>query len=1002
MSSRVISTTLLASLLFSTTQLSAQGQTGTVTGRVTDAATQSPLIGASVSVADRSGLTDVNGRFNFTGVAAGTHTLRARMLGYQPATQPVTLAGGETVTVDVALAPQAVGLAEIVVVGYGQQAAGNITGAVTRVSSEEFNTGRVVSPAQLIQSKVAGVQVVDNNEPGGGLSVRIRGATSVNASSEPLYVIDGLPIGTGAGGGLSAGRDPLNFLSPDQIESISVLKDASAAAIYGANAASGVVIIQTKSGRGRPHLEYTGSTSISSATRFPSMLNAEQFDSLVRQYAPQHAGLLQTSNTDWFDLVSQSAFGQEHNVSVSGSDPSRNWRIWGGYLNQEGVIRGTVTERLNAGFNYAQRGFGDRLDLRTSFKISRLDDLFTPGGVLSNAAQMGPTQPAFDQNGAFYEWPGNLLTSPDNPVAVLALARDRGITNRRAGNVQVGYRLPWVEGLRANVNLGIDDARAERFTYFSDLLHGQTKTGNDGSDYSQDFSQTNRVAEAYVNYAGALNAMPGVVDVTAGYSYSESEAAYPWTLLSGLIPGATGIIQPRTTQGFNDIQESRLISFLGRVTYNLNDKYLIAASLRRDGSSRFGPENQWGTFPSVSLGWRISQEPFLSGMTALADLKLRASWAKTGNQAFGNYQQYATYRTGDAQTQYQFGSEFVRTVRPGAYNPFIRWESTKSWDVGADFAFSGQRLSGSIDFYLKDTDDLIFNVPVCAGCNLSNFATLNIGSMRNRGFELSLSARLMDRPSGGLRWTADFSAARNTNEVTAIYASNGTTRVLTGLVAGGVGTFVQVLQPGEPINSFYLFEQRYDATGKPIEGGYVDQPTVRDTVACPAAPGCVGLYRPDGVINQDDRRPFHDPAPKWILGHSSYLSFGKFDVSFTMRAYMGNYVYNNVSSNLGTRQELSRGAPYNLHASALETGFATPQYLSDYYVEDASFLRMDNITVGYSLDWGGRPMRLFATVQNAFTMTGYSGVDPTAGLNGIDNNIYPRSRTFTSGLNVRF
>ena len=348
----------------------------------------------------------------------------------------------------------------------------------------------------------------------------------------------------------------------------------------------------------------------------------------------------------------------------------------------------------------------------------------------------------------------------------------------------------------------------------------------------------------------------------------------------------------------------------------------------------------------------------------------------------------------------------MTTVRPGAYNPFIQWEGTNAFDVGLDYGFGGQRVTGAIDWYNKQTSGLIFTVPVCAGCGLSNFNQQNIGKMRNRGIELSLNAALLDqRKTSGVSWNASFTAAHNKNEMLQIYASQGVTRVLTGLVAGGVGTFIQVLQPGQPINSFYVFQQKYDAQGKPIQGSYVDQPTLKDTVACPAAPVCGGpgrLYRPDSVINQDDRRPFHDPAPKWILGHSSYLTYRNFDVSFTLRAYLGNWVYNNVASNLGTYSEVTRASPYNLHASVLNTGFTTPQYLSDYYVEDASFLRLDNITAGYSFNYRGQPMRIAGTVQNVFTITGYSGVDPTAGLNGLDNNIYPRSRTFTGGLTVKF
>jgi TonB-dependent starch-binding outer membrane protein SusC len=393
-------------------------------------------------------------------------------------------------------------------------------------------------------------------------------------------------------------------------------------------------------------------------------------------------------------------------------------------------------------------------------------------------------------------------------------------------------------------------------------------------------------------------------------------------------------------------------------------------------------------------------------MGGLNDLKLRASWGRTGNQSFASYQQFTTYTVGDAQSQVFFGDQFINTMRPSAADPNIKWEATDAYNFGVDYGFANGRFTGSVDVYRKDTEDLIFTVPIAAGTNLSNFLTTNIGSMKNSGVEFSLSAKVLQGGAGRLTWTADFNAGHNTNELTEINPFGGSSqRILTGGVSGGVGTLIQVLTPGEPINSFYVYEHKMedgkpvyeDVTGLDSEGRFNNTPdgTINEQDLYVDVSG-------DGRINLDDRRPFHDPAPKWILGHSSYLTYGRIDGSFTMRAYLGNYVYNNVASNLGTYAEVTRGSPYNLHTSVLETGFETPQYLSDYYVEDASFLRMDNITLGYNFNYRGQPLRVFGTVQNAFTMTGYSGVDPTAGLNGLDNNIYPRSRTFAGGLNVRF
>jgi len=982
--------------------LRAQAQGGTIRGRVTNDVSGLPLSGVAVSFGSRTAQTRQDGQYILTGVPAGTDSLRARLIGYSPAARAVRVVTGQTVDVDLTLSARAVSLSEIVVTGYGEQRAGNITGAVTQVAAADFNTGRIVSPEELIRSKAPGVQVVDNNEPGGGISIRIRGPTSINASSEPLFVIDGVPIGTGAGGGLSAGRNPLNFLNPNDIESITVLRDASAAAIYGANAANGVVLIQTKAGRGTTtQVEYTGSFSASSVTRLPNMLNAAQFRAAVQEFAPQNAAQLQNANTDWFSLVDRTGYGQEHNLAVSGSGERMNWRLSGGYLDQDGIIKGTTTQRVSLGLNFQQRLFDDRLDLRTTLRGARTRDLFTPGGVLSNAAQFGPTQPIFDETTTtgYYDWPGNTLQSADNPVAILNLASDRGTTYRSLGSVEGRYRLPFLEGLRANLSLGYDVTRTDRQSFYPRVLHGQSKTGNDGSDYRANQSQANTTLETYLNYTTPQNVGPGTIDLTGGYSYAWSHAEYPWYQATGLstdLLAGNGVTSARTVQNFQDIQESRLVSFFGRINYNINDRYLASASVRRDGSSRFGPAHEWGTFPSLSLGWRISQEPFMRNGKAFSELKLRGSVARTGNQAFGNYQQYAAYLLGDAQTQVQFGNEFIPTIRPSAVDPNIQWEKTHSYNVGLDFGLMNQRLTGAIDVYVKTTHDLIFTVPVAAGTNLSNFVTTNIGRMKNQGVEMSLSARVLEARPRGLSWTTDFTAAYNRNELTSINPFAGNVqRILTGGVAGGVGTLIQVFQPGSPVNSFYVYKHLRGPNGLPLYQDTDNDGTVED----------IEMYEDrngDGKLDQDDRAPFHNPAPKWMLGHSSYLSYGSFDLSFTLRSYLGNYVYNNVASNLGTYSEVTRASPYNLHASVLETGFETPQYLSDYYVEKGSFLRMDNATLAYTFNYRKQPVRIFGTVQNAFTITGYSGVDPTAGLNGIDNNIYPRSRTFTGGLSLRF
>jgi len=971
-----------------TASLAAQQPTGTIRGRVTDNGTQQPIAGVLVTVGTRSALTQADGRFTISGVPAGSDLVRARLIGYAVVTQPVMIAGGDTVAVDLALSAQAVGLSAIVVTGYGVQRAGDITGAVTSVRDSQFNTGRIITPQQLIQSKVAGVEVVDNNEPGGGMSLRIRGTTSVNAASDPLYVVDGLPLGTG---GIGAGRDPLNFLNPSDIESITVLKGGEAASIYGANAASGVVIIKTKSGQqGPPRFEYSGSMSSSSVTRIPDMLNAAQYRAAVTQYAPANLSQLGNANTDWFAVVDRTGFGQQHDVVVSGAGQTNTYRLSVGYLNQDGIIKGSSTERASLGFNYDQRLFDDRMSVRTSLRGSRTLDQFLPGNVLGNAAQMGPTQPVYDDTTAtrFYNW-GVALQSADNPAQILALAQSRGTTYRSIGNMVADYRLPFLETLRATVNVGYDVTKVDQQSFNSPLQHDQLRNGTGGTFYSANPSLANTVLETYLNYSAPLGVVPGNVDVVGGYAYSQSSGRYPSLTLRGLstdLLTTNGVPTATNVQPFTDVEESKLISFFGRLNYNLNDRWLAAVSLRRDGSSRFGPSNAWGNFPSVALAWRISQEPFLSGLSALSELKLRASWGKTGNQNFANYQQYSTYVVGDASSAVQFGNQFVSTIRPSAVDPNIRWEATASYDVGLDFGFANQRFTGAIDWYNKKTTDLIFTVPIAAGTNFSNVLTTNIGSMKNSGFEMSLNAHLLNPSRTGLSWTADITASHNTNKLLSINPFGGSTQqILVGGI-GGVGQTIQVLEPGQPVNSFLVYRQRYQ-NGKPVEGSYLDENG--DTI-------------PRASLNVGDRRVYHDPAPKWILTQSSYLAYGKLDFSFTLRAWLGNYVYNNVASGNGYYQQLTRSSPYNLSTSVLETGFVTNQQLSDIYVENGSFLRLDNLKLGYSFKYHDQAIYAYAAVQNVLTITGYSGVDPTAGLNGIDNNIYPRARTVTSGLTVRF
>ena len=981
-------------------------QEGRITGIVRSAEAGRPLGDAQVSVAGTSlgALTRDDGRYSIA-IQPGTYTVRVTRIGHAAdSVTGVVVPPGGTATADFMLATLT-RLASVVVIGYGEQEVRDRTGSVDVVTAEEFNTGRIVSPEELIRAKVAGVQVMDNNEPGGGMAVRIRGGTSVNASNEPLYVVDGVPLPVGGGitnstaGDALSGRNPLNFINPRDIESITVLKDASATAIYGSRGANGVIIITTKTGGSGPQFVYSGSVSGSRVTGGPDLVSAEQYRAAVQEHAPSNVAALGSANTNWLELIEQNAGGVEHDLGISGRREDMTYRLGLNFLDQSGVLRGTNVERLAASFNYGDRMLNNRLRVQAHLKGSRTKDRFTPNSVLGNAVAFAPTQPIRSEAGQFFEWSNTL--GPNNPIAELNLVRDLGSTLRSVGNVEGEYELPFVAGLRATVRAGYDVARADRTSFYPTTLQSQIEAGsNRAGNFSRNSpSSLNTVLDAYATYQRDFDRFASTMDVTAGFSterqYAEYQSFYAQGLVTDLL-GPSGVPAAIEARPFYTIDESRLVSGFGRAMYNLMDRYLFTATVRRDGSSRFSPDHQWGTFPSAAFAWRMLEEPFLKGRLPLSELKLRASWGKNGNQSVGNYLYFTSYTIGQTTAQAQFGDEFVTTIRPSASDPNLRWEQTTSTDVGLDFGFMDNRFTGTIDYYTKKTTDLIFRVPTAAGTALSNFITTNIGSVENRGLELGIDGRIIDGGMRGFRWYAGFNAAVNDNELVSINRA-GVQRILTGGISGGVGSLIQVLQPGQPINSFYVYEHRRE-NGQPVYRDMDGDGNITD----------FDLYvdrNGDGVVNQDDRRAYKSPAPRWILGHTSNMTWRNVDLGFTLRAYFGNYVYNNVASNLGHFGVLGQAnAPVNLHASALRNQFESAQLLSDVYVEKASFVRMDNLTVGYTFDrFGGlqRP-RIFGTIQNVFTSTDYSGVDPTAGVNGIDNNIYPRSRTFLGGLTVGF
>jgi len=723
------------------------------------------------------------------------------------------------------------------------------------------------------------------------------------------------------------------------------------------------------------------------------MMNATQFAAAVAAQAPSKVSALGSANTDWVGAVLRSSAGAEQNVAMSGGKDDMRYRLSLDYLNQDGILRGTNAQRLNLGLTYADNYFGDKLEFRANLKGSKEDDSYTPNGGIGSAVAMAPTSPIYNSDGSFFQFTDPL--APNNPIADLSQVADHGQTYRSVGNLEAKYKLPWLDGLSATTRLGYDYASSTR-GYFSPSNSGSdTKSGRGGYVSRNNNGKSGTVLEAFANWTPKLSNSADALDVTAGYSYEQSAVTYASFYAQKLATNLLGLygIPTAVTNGSSyNVDENKLISFFGRANYTWHDRLLLTASIRRDGSSRFGPGNQWGIFPSFAGAWRLIEEPWFGKTAWLSDLKLRASWGVNGNQAIGNYLFDPTYQFGGPQAQYQFGNQYVSTIRPSAVDPNIKWEQTTSTNVGVDFGFFNDHITGTLDWYTKKTKDLIFYVPVAAGTNLSNYVTTNIGSLQNTGVELGITAVVLDGKSSPWRYDASFAVSTNANKLLSV-TGNGSDQILTGGISGGVGSNIQVLQPGYAVNSFFVYRHKNDASGKPVGGNATDMQMYVD-------------QNGDGQINQADRVPYKSPDPKVIIGHTSTASYKNWDFSATLRAYLGNYTYNNIASNFGNYRGLTNGvAPVNLETSVLKYGFVLPQYLSDVYVEDASFLRLDNISAGYTfknLASQFRSIRVYGTVQNVFTVTKYTGVDPTAGVNGIDNNLYPASRTFTLGLNIGF
>jgi TonB-linked SusC/RagA family outer membrane protein len=955
-------------------------------------------------------VSDADGNYSIS--AQENATLVFSFVGFT--SQEIPIEGKSSI--DIVLRSDVLALNEVVIVGYGQQEKKDVTGVVSAVSSKDFNKGAIVSPDVLIAGKVAGVQITPaSGEPGVDATIRIRGGTSINASNEPLFVIDGVPIDNASS---NAVRNPLNFLNPNDIETFTVLKDASAAAIYGSRAANGVIIITTKKGTaGMPTVSYDGWYSVSQVANKLEVFTADEYRELVAGKSSGDLSLLGDANTDWQNEIFRTAVGRNHNISIAGGGENTTYRLSINDLRQEGTIKTSETKRTGFSLNISSAFLNKSLRTNFSLKGSQTNEQFS-AGVVGSALAFDPTQPVYLENspfGGYFEWENDLGSK--NPVAELNMINDKGRNNRGIGNFTVAYDIPFVKGLTANVNFGFDMANGYRKTFRPNNLRSQANNLEKlrGEIYYQNPIRHSELMEIFGTYKKDLESIESSLEVTAGYSYQDFSAEFPAIVADSLRTnkyGPNNFTIAKNYNAFNSIQENRLISFYGRVNYSFKDRYILTASLRRDGSSRFGPENRWGIFPSAALAWRAIDESFLSGLTStFTDLKLRVSYGVNGNQDFGNYLYLPTYTEGDNFTRYQFGNKLVNTVRPNGYDSELQWEETKSLNVGVDFGILNGRLNGSIEYYNKRTDELLFNTTAPAGSNLTNRILTNIGEIENQGVELSLDATIVS--TSDLRWNVGFNGAYNKNKIVTLDGNEDPefVGILTGGISGGVGNTIQILSVGSPVNAFYVYQHKMNGD-KPLPDGvdynedgaingldiYVDQDN-------------------SGTIDEGDLVKYKQPAPKMIFGLTSNLNYKAFDLNFTLRSCLGSYVYNNNASNTANYSRISELVTQNVLTSVLETNFVQPQYFSDYYIENASFLKMDNITLGYSLNElltkSKMKARIYATVQNVFTLTEYSGIDPEANSRtdnngvrtnniGIDNNIYPRSRTFVFGVSLGF
>jgi iron complex outermembrane receptor protein len=959
----------------------------TVTGKVLDEQGQT-LIGATImSVGTSQGTTtDYDGNFRLN-VSDKVTQLTVSYVGYGTKTVNLTSTG----KIVVRLTPDDNLMQETVVVGYGVQRKSDLTGAVSNVSSKDFNQGVITSPEQLINGKVSGVQIVNSGgSPSAGSTIRIRGGASLNASNDPLIVLDGVPMEVG--GSVSGSGNFLSLINPNDIESISVLKDASSTAIYGSRASNGVIIITTKKGTesNKPKISFSTTNAFQTKTKTADMISRDEMYNLVTENGTdrQKSLLNENVNTDWNKEIYKTAFSTDNNLSIAGKISNfLPYRLSLGYSNQDGILKTDNVTRYTGSLNLAPSFFDDHLKLKLNAKETYSNNTFANTSAIWGGATHNPCSPVYSGTDAFlgyYEAAdanGVPITgATGNPVGLLKNYSSTSDVYRFIGSLDADYSMHFLPELHAHMTLGYDWSKGSGDIYVSREAYQYYNTGGRNYSYGPQ-RNTNKLFTFYLNYNKYFEDIKSNIDVTAGYDYQfwkYTNAAY--TEWNDMDPAE------QQAASAADDQRHTLLSYYGRINYSYDSRYLLSASMRRDGSSRFSKDNRWGTFPSIALAWRASEESFFQSLKpAFSTLKVRASYGITGQQdGIANYSYMPLYTVSQSGAYYMFNGTAIATYRPEAYNSNLKWETTKSWNFGIDFGFLDDRITGSVDYYTRKTEDLLATVPVAAGTNFNKEMLSNVGNISSKGVEITLNAT----PIKSKNWTWDVSAnaTYQTTKITNLRLNelSESPNTLTGAIESH---YVQVLSEGYAPYSYYVYKQVYDeATGKPLEGVYAD-------------------LNGDGVIDSNDLYHYHSPAPDWILGFSTSLRYKKWTISTSLRANLGNYLYNGMAMNTGAWETMS----YNdyqlnrLSSSYLKTGFQVRQHESDLYVENASFLKMDNLQLSYDFGQVTKWLRLNASimVQNVFTITNYTGVDPEC-QSGIDMTVYPRPRTYSLTLGLDF